>query len=176
MPITVMDRTAEGQELFNEAAFWLVSAQAPHELPAFTAIRDHYLSDPEQYLIREKKQATALEFGDPTLLHYLTVAALPLLSQILAWLATQVAPKLGEAATDELGKSLSKETVAWLYALFKPDTHVQPLFTQEDLQEIAKQIDSMSAREAKQLGLDPKNIALIRDFIISRLSRTQKQK
>jgi hypothetical protein len=167
--------TGEGKKLFNEAAFIIITEQAPEELPFFVPLRDRYLSDPESYLRMRTDGKMPLAFGSAEILQYVSIAVFPVLSSLLGWLVPHVAEKLAEASAEKLGEAGTTNAIAWLRPMFGREPKAQPLFTTEELRAIAKHLNRIADREAADLGLTPHDVALIRDTLISRLSLTERK-
>jgi chorismate mutase len=170
-----MTASLEAKNVLNEVAYAIVYEQAPTELPLYSSIRDTYLANPAKYLKFDEGRVMPLAYGGQDVLPYLTIAVFPLVARVIAWLSEQMTAKL-LAAGAKLGDEVAAQAMQYVHALFVPHEPSTPLFDPERLQVIIKQIDQIAKREADELGLNPRDVAIIRDALIRRLLLTQQPK
>lgn len=164
--------TREGKVLVNEVAFRIVSEHAPKERPHYVEIRDQYFTDPEHFHLASRPidhEDDPLGMGEVILLGTLTEAVFPVVVSILSYVAIEV----GKAFTGKASEEVSKEAIEWTRSLFS-EPKQKPLFTQEQLREIAATIQDVAQTEAERQGIEPVKATTISDSVIARLALAQK--
>jgi hypothetical protein len=161
--------TKEGRELINEVAYSIVSEYAPRERPLYVGIRDKYFADPGQFLKDDESTDNPLDIGEIIVLGTLTKIVFPIAVSILSYVAIEV----GKALTGKVLEELSKEAIQWMKSLFSEPVK-KPLFTQEQLESIAKAIEDIAHSEARLHNIDLIQAKTVSDSIIARLALTTK--
>jgi hypothetical protein len=168
----VLTDTREGRELVNEVAFRIMKEYAPEEKPLYVKTRDEYFADPNQFLKSRKPTEhveTPLDMGEIIVLGTLAEAVFPVVVSVLSYIAIEV----GKALTGKASEELSKEAVQWTKGLFV-EPKKKPLFTQEQLEEIAKTIQEIAQSEARIQGIEMVKATTVSDSVIARLTLAKK--
>jgi len=161
--------TQEGRQLVNEVAYRIVNENAPKERPLYVESRDKYFADPEQFLKSSESVRNPLDMGEITVLGTLTQVVFPVVVSILSYVATEV----GKALIGKASAELSQEAVQWMKSLFSEPVK-KPLFTQEQLEAIARTIQDITQSEARVKGVDLIKATTVSDSIIARLALAKK--
>lgn len=164
--------TREGRELVNEVAFRIVKEYAPEERPLYVKTRDEYFTDPDQFFqSRQPKgnEETPLDMGEIIVIGTLAEAVFPVVVSVLSYIAIEV----GKALTGKASEEVSKEAVQWTKSLFV-EPEKKPLFTQEQLEEIAKAIQEIAQSEARVQGIEMIKATTVSDSVIARLALAKK--
>lgn len=158
--------TKEGRELLNEAAYRLVSEQAPAELPLYVAARDRYLADPQGAALQAEATDRPLGFGAATAVQTLVQAVFPLLVPALTYVLQKAVEALKEETTEQI--------VARVKALFGKTPRPQPIFDQKALRAIEAEIARLIEHDAVTLSLDEAQVERIKHALIARLALAAK--
>jgi hypothetical protein len=164
--------TREGKELVNEVAFRIVKEHAPDERPLYVKTRDEYFAAPDQFFkSRQSKEyvETPLDMGEIIILRTLAEAVFPVVVSVLSYIAIEV----GKALTGKASEELSERAVQWTKRLFV-EPEKKPLFTQEQLEEIAKTIQEIAQSEARVQGIEMVKAMTVSDSVIARLALAKK--
>lgn len=161
--------TQEGRGLINEVAYRIVSENAPNERPLYVGIRDKYFADPEQLFKPSESVKNPLDMGEIIVLGTLTEVILPVVVSILSYVAIEV----GKALTGKVSGELSQEAVQWTKSLFSEPIK-KPLFTQEQLEVIARTIQDITQSEARVQGIELIKVTPVSDSVIARLALAKK--
>ncbi len=86
--------TPEWRGLMNEVAYSLIREQAPGELALYTKTRDRYFADPAGFTVLATTADRPLGMGGVEALQNFSQTVFPLLTPILAAIATAVAAAL----------------------------------------------------------------------------------
>jgi hypothetical protein len=163
--LTLVD-SHKGRILLNEAAYRLISENAPEELPIYVETRDHYLANPEGFTQQKVDEDEVLGIGEVAAVKTFTKVVFPIIGPMLEYLVEKVT----EAFQEELGE----EAVEWVRGLFSPKVQPQPIFSQYELDVIVATIDNIANTEAKRLGLEANQVLTVRDAVITKLVLAKK--
>ena len=167
--LQVLIDTQEGRGLINEVAYRIVSEHAPKERPLYVGIRDRYFADPEQFLESSESVENPLDAGEIIALVTLTEVVFPVVVSILSYVAIEV----GKALTGKVSGELSQEAIQWTKSLFSEPVK-KPLFTQAQLEAIAKTIKEITQSEASAQGIELTKATTVSDSVIAILALAKK--
>ena len=151
-----------GRQLVNVVAYQLVLENAPEQVPLYVDWRDRYFADPEGYLQAAGANDEVMAFGEAEVIKGFVYLVFPFIMPILTHLV--------EAVRDALKDEIGERSVQWIKTLFGGQEKPQPVFNQEQLQTITKEIDAIIAAETRKLGLRKRQAIAVRNAIIARLA------
>jgi hypothetical protein len=153
--------TPVGRSLINEAAYRLISAQAPQELPLYVATRDRYFADPEAFTRQGEAEDRPLGFGSADVVEAFSYVVFPLLVPTLSYLVS---------VAKEFQEQTAQRAVEWVRDLFSKTPDPQPLLTQEQL----AAVDRIIQEEYPRLGLRPKQVQAFQNALMRLLALATK--
>ncbi|ACC83067.1 hypothetical protein [Nostoc punctiforme] len=165
--------TQEGRKLINEVAYRIVSEKAPKERPLYVGIRDKYFANPEKFS-QESSEAIdePLGMGEIAILGTLTQVVFPIITPILEYLIVEVAQGMAK----KTGEEIFQEASQWLRSLFS-EPKPKPLFSQEQLEEIAKTIQKITEDKVNTQNIENiewVKVTTVTDSVITRLALAKK--
>ena len=156
----------KGRILLNEAAYRLISENAPEELPIYVETRDRYLANPEGFTQQNVDEDEVLGIGEVAAVKTFAKVVFPIIAPMLKYLVEKV--------TEVFEEEVGEKAVKWVRELFSPKVQPQPIFTQDDLGVIIATLNHIAATESGRLNLESNQVLAVRDAVIAKLVLAKK--